>query len=64
MRHRTPHLANPVRLPPPAEPEQAAAPRMRAAVVTPISTGPSRDDWRLAALALALTLIAVVAVSL
>jgi len=64
MRHRTPHLANPVRLAPRLRPGNGAEPRIGSAVVTPTLARVCRPDWRLAAAAFALTLIATVGLSL
>lgn len=55
--------ANPVRLRH-LEPGSGASPRTGSVVVTPTPAEPDRADWRLAAVAFALTLLAVVAVSL
>lgn len=63
MRHRNPHLANPVRQSPRLGPGNDASPRIGCVVVTP-TPSPARPDWLLAALAFALTLVATIGLSL
>jgi len=63
MSFASPHQANPVRHRH-LEPGSAASPRTGSVVATPTLTSADRPDWRLAAVALALTLIGVVAVAL